>query len=36
MGDRVDAAQGVVGLPADRLHLLHLGLEVEREHLVAR
>src|ERR1700722_2710603 len=35
-GDRVHAAQGVVGLAADRLHLLRLGLEVEREHLVAR
>jgi hypothetical protein len=35
-GDRVDAAQGVVGLPADRLHLLGLGGEVKGEHLVAR
>jgi hypothetical protein len=35
-GDRVHAAQGVVGLAADRLHLLHLGGEVQREHLVPR
>jgi hypothetical protein len=32
----VHAAQGVVGLAADRLHLLRLGREIQREHLVAR
>ena len=35
-GDRVDAAERVVGLAGDRLHLLQLGRVVERDHLVAR
>jgi hypothetical protein len=30
----MDAAQRIVGLTADRLHLLRLSREVEREHLV--
>jgi hypothetical protein len=34
--DGVDAAESVVGLAADRLHLLRLRREVEREHLVPR
>ena len=35
-GDGVHAAERVVGLAGDRLHLLQLGREVERHHLVAR
>ena len=35
-GDRVDAAERVVRLAGDRLHLRQLGREVERHHLVAR
>jgi hypothetical protein len=35
-GDGVDAAEGVVRLAADRLHLLRLAPEVQREHLLAR
>ena len=35
-GDGVDAAEGVVGLAGDRLHLRQLGCEVERQHPVAR
>ena len=34
--DGVDAAEGEIGLAADRLHLLRLRREVERQHLVAR
>ena len=32
----MDAAEGEVGLAGDRLHLLQLGREVERQHVVAR
>jgi hypothetical protein len=35
-GDGVHAAQRVVRLAADGLHLLRLGREVQREHLVPR
>jgi hypothetical protein len=34
-GDCVDAAEGVVGLAGDRLHLWQLRREVERHQLVA-